>query len=156
MNSRIGSAVPAAVRRGATRATLLVAAGAAAAALTSCTRASEEARETPAGETPAAEAAAPEPVLSPAAQTALDSGNAAYRAGRYDEAMKRYNEVVAAAPEHPVAHFGIYMAAMALGDSARAESALVRVRETAPDGSLLLHAGPAGPHGAPTEAPRVH
>lgn len=113
---------------------LLVAAG----ALTSCHGAREEAGEEATGEGETVEA----PALPEAARAALDSGNAAYRHGRYDEALARYREVAAAAPEHPAGHFGVYMAAAALGDSMAAESALARVRQSAAgSAALMIHTG---------------
>lgn len=88
--------------------------------------------------------------FAPQAQLALDSGNAAYREGRYTDALARYREAAAAAPEHGAPLFGIYMAASALGDSALADSAQARLREMMPESEAeSLHLRPGGPHGVP-------
>jgi hypothetical protein len=66
----------------------------------------------------------PHTVLAPEAKAALDSGNADYRAHRYDAALAAYRRASALAPAHGAPYYGIYMAASALGQKAVADSAL--------------------------------
>jgi hypothetical protein len=66
--------------------------------------------------------------LAPAAREAVDRGNAAFRAKRYEEALREYRAAALAAPEHAVPLYGIQMAARALGNSALADSAMRRLR----------------------------
>ena len=72
--------------------TSLVVLAAAVAAAAACSRAPEPKR--PAGDSAAsataAAAAAPQGALTDAARASLDSGNTAYRAGRYDAALAHY------------------------------------------------------------------
>lgn len=72
---------------------------------------------------------------------ALDSGNAAYRERRFEDALEHYRTATDAAPDEPAGWFGIYMAQSALGDSAAADSALARTRDIAP-GATILHGSP--------------
>ena len=73
---------------------------------------------------PAAIANNPHTVLSPQAKAALDSGNALYRAHKYDAALAAYRAASALAPAHAAPYYGIYMAANALGRKPLADSAL--------------------------------
>jgi tetratricopeptide (TPR) repeat protein len=72
----------------------------------------------------------------------IDSGNAAYSAGNYEEALRHYRAAADAGPEIPATWFGIYMAQHALGNLAAADSALQRVRTVAPGASLLRPGSP--------------
>ena len=108
-----------------------------------------------------AAAAAPGMALPAAAQTALDAGNAAFRAAKYDSALSHYRAAAQAAPQHSAAWYGIPMVAQKTGNSALADSAAaeLRVRGGAAAG---FHGGatpaggdttkPVSPHGTP--APR--
>lgn len=73
----------------------------------------------------------------PAVLAQIDSGNAAYTAGRLEDALRHYTAASQAAPEIPSTWFGIYMAQHALGNLAAADSALQMAREAAPGASLL-------------------
>jgi len=87
---------------------------------------------------PAAIANNPHTVLPPAAKAALDSGNADYRAHRYDAALAAYRRASALAPAHGAPYYGIYMAASALGQKALADSALKAFSaRTAESGEIL-------------------
>lgn len=86
---------------------------------------SEEPPRFPIGE-PAERQAWPEGVAA-----AVDSGNAAFRAGDYGAARRHYAEATRAGPEVPAAWFGLYMAEGALGNAAAAESALARAGDMA-------------------------
>jgi len=72
----------------------------------------------------------------------IDSGNAAYSAGNYGEALRHYRAAADAGPEIPATWFGIYMAQHALGNLEAADSALQRVRTVAPGASLLRPGSP--------------
>lgn len=61
--------------------------------------------------------------LAPETRAALDSGNAAYRAGQYEKALKSYRDAAKSAPDNAAPYFGIYMAAGKLGNKALADSA---------------------------------
>jgi len=63
------------------------------------------------------------PPLPPRAREALDSGNAQYRARRYDAALASYRLAVKEAPGHISPEFGIYMVAQRLGNKLLADSA---------------------------------
>lgn len=75
--------------------------------------------------------------MDPAIAAALDSGNAAYRAGDYDEALRRYREAVRGDEELAAAWFGVSMAEAARGNIAAADSAMQRARELAPRATLI-------------------
>lgn len=65
----------------------------------------------------------PRDALPPAARSAIDSGNAQYRGGRFKEALASYRSAAKAAPDNASPYFGIYMAAQKLGDQKLADSA---------------------------------
>lgn len=71
----------------------------------------------------------------------IDSANAAYSAGDYDEANRLYREAAAMAPNVTASWFGIYMAEHARGNIAAADSAMARAQDLAP-GASLIHVGP--------------
>jgi hypothetical protein len=107
------------------------------------------------GATPAA------PQLPPAARVALDSGNAAYRAKAYPQALAQYRAAAAAAPDEAAPYFGIYMAAMALHNRALADSASTEIR-THTGGQMLtdsalrqLHSGTGLPSPHPPIRPQT-
>jgi tetratricopeptide (TPR) repeat protein len=68
--------------------------------------------------------------LDPALVEALDNGNAAYRAGDYQEALRYYQQAVDT-------DVGVYMAQLALGNAAAADSAMARAQELQPGASLI-------------------
>jgi tetratricopeptide (TPR) repeat protein len=79
--------------------------------------------------------------LSEEAQDYLDRGNDAQREGRYGDALALYRQAMELAHEHPVPQFGAYMAAMALGDSALADSLRARLEVSSPDLLEMVHPG---------------
>jgi tetratricopeptide (TPR) repeat protein len=79
--------------------------------------------------------------LSLEAQDFLDRGNVAQREGRYADALALYRQAMEMEPEHPVPQFGGLMAAMALGDSALADSLRARLEVSSPDLLEMLHPG---------------
>ena len=79
---------------------------------------------------PSASTAAPPPSGTPvteAARVALDRGNTAYRAGKYDEALSAYREAAKADTASAAPYFGVLMAAGKLGDSTLAASARAEI-----------------------------
>jgi tetratricopeptide (TPR) repeat protein len=79
--------------------------------------------------------------LSDEAQEFLDRGNMAQRDGRYGDALAFYRQAMELAPEHAVPQFGGLMAAMALGDSALADSLRAKLQESSPELLEMLHPG---------------
>jgi hypothetical protein len=71
----------------------------------------------------------------------IDSANAAYSAGDYDEAVRLYRSGSELAPDVTATWFGIYMAEHARGNVAAADSAMARAQSLAP-GASLIHGGP--------------
>jgi len=63
------------------------------------------------------------------AQALIDSGNAAYRAGDYTGAAKRFASAVVVSPEDPAAFYGLGMALAKLGRDNEARAAYARSRE---------------------------
>ena len=95
----------------------------AAVALAACSRQASQPK-IPLGQAQAAPAAqqAPDP-LPPSARGALDKGNQAFRAGKYDVALAAYREAASAAPSEAAPYFGVLMVAQKLGNKALADSA---------------------------------
>ena len=79
--------------------------------------------------------------LDSAVVAALDSGNAAYRIGNYERALEHYRSAVDAEEDLAAGWFGIYMAELALGNDAAADSAMERARASAP-GASMIHPAP--------------
>jgi len=94
--------------------------------------------------------------LPAAVRAQLDSGNAAYRAGDYQEARRHYRETVKAIPDLASGWFGIYMTAQATGDSALADSAKARMGEMGQAASAHMspHGGMSMPSGTTGATPR--
>lgn len=78
--------------------------------------------------------------LPPQVVAALDSGNAAYRRGDYEDALAFYQSVVDQDQDVAAGWFGIYMAELALGNPEAADSAMARAQNLAP-GASLIHPG---------------
>jgi Flp pilus assembly protein TadD len=68
---------------------------------------------------------------------AVDSGNVAYRARDFDTAVRHYRRGIQAGPDVGAAWFGLYMAELANGNAAAADSALEQARALMPGASLL-------------------
>jgi Flp pilus assembly protein TadD len=71
----------------------------------------------------------------------IDSANAAYSAGEYEEASRLYRRGTQLAPDVTATWFGIYMAEHARGNIAAADSAMQQAQSLAP-GATLIHVGP--------------
>ena len=76
-----------------------------------------------------AQATEAEAALGPAAQSALDSGNALFRQKQYIPALARYRAAAALAPDHAAPLFGAYMVAQATKDTKLADSVLAEIRK---------------------------
>lgn len=76
--------------------------------------------------------------LPPELVAALDSGNAAFRAGDYEAALQQYRKAVELRKDVAAGWFGVYMAQRALGNIAAADSALSVAQKLAP-GATLIH-----------------
>lgn len=70
--------------------------------------------------------------LSAEAQALIDSGNAAFKAGRHQDALDLYERASKVMPDHPAPWFGTYMAARELKMTALADSALKMIRMRVP------------------------
>lgn len=75
--------------------------------------------------------------LSDDARAQLDSGNVAFRAGDYPQALAHYTRVTELAPGDATGWFGVYMAHDAMGNKAAADSAIAQARSQAPGASLI-------------------
>lgn len=119
-----------------------------------CGSRSESAPRVPLSQLPVGESASsPARLLSPAelsplARTALDSGNAQFRSGRYRDALASYRVSVKEAPGHTAPEFGVYMAARKLGDAALADSALRIVNAHSANSSTWTDSAMQSAHGA--------
>jgi hypothetical protein len=89
-------------------------------ALAGCSRSE---RDDAAARAPAADTTAAAAPASGPAGPALEEGNAAYRARRWDVALARYRAAAQASPRSAAPYFGILMAARKLGNAPLADSA---------------------------------
>lgn len=87
----------------------------------------------PLSEASGAASSAPDPrtSLSPAARTAIDSGNAAFRAGQFEFALDQYKAAAREAPSSAAPYYGMYMVAGKLGRPKLADSAMALLKERA-------------------------
>jgi hypothetical protein len=69
---------------------------------------------------------------SPEFEAAIDSGNAAYRVGRYDEAADSFRQATELEPQIAAAWFGLHMAESARGNEDEAFEALQRAEALTP------------------------
>ena len=92
--------------------------------------------------------------MTAAVQELVTQGNDAQREGRYVDALDFYREAMAGEPNHPVPQFGALMAALALGETALADSLKGTLAESSPelltmlntDGGMGSEMGGADPH----------
>ena len=80
----------------------------------------------------------PHEQLTPDARVALDSGNAAFRAGKYDAALAQYRAAAKAEQKSAAPFFGIYMVAQKTGNKQLADSAIGVIRERASGTATML------------------
>ena len=89
--------------------------------------------------------------ISLTAQTAIDSGNVAYRRGDYKAANAFFRQAARAEPKNVAGWYGVYMAEAKLGNQAAADSAHAIVANLAPELPAGAHptaqsAAPKNPH----------
>lgn len=105
---------------------------AAAAVLIGCTTRAEPPKQPLGKATASADAETPARAALPQdAKNALDAGNAAFRAKKYDEALTQYRAAAKAAPNDVAPYYGIYMAANKLGKTAVRDSASALIAKDA-------------------------
>jgi Flp pilus assembly protein TadD len=75
--------------------------------------------------------------ISGDARIQLDSGNAAFRAQDFEQALVHFTRVTELEPDDATGWFGLYMAHDALGHTEAADSAIARARSEAPGASLI-------------------
>lgn len=75
--------------------------------------------------------------ISGDARIQLDSGNAAFRAQDFEQALVHFTRVTELEPDDATGWFGLYMAHDALGNTEAADSAIARARFEAPGASLI-------------------
>ncbi|MGD8276686.1 MAG: tetratricopeptide repeat protein [Gemmatimonadota bacterium] len=71
----------------------------------------------------------------------LDSGNAAFKAHDFEEALRHYQAAAEAGPDISATWFGVGMAQHALGNIPAADSAYARAKTEEPGASLLRPGG---------------
>jgi hypothetical protein len=100
--------------------------------------------------------------VSLTAQTALDSGNVAFRRGDIEAASKFFRQAAQADPKNVAGWYGVYMAESKLGNKAAADSAHAIVANMAPEMPAGAHptmetTAPKNPHaginGEPAKLP---
>ena len=77
--------------------------------------------------------------VSLTAQTAIDSGNVAYRRGDYKAATAFFRQAAQAEPKNVAGWYGVYMAEAKLGNKAAADSAHAIVANLAPEMPVGAH-----------------
>lgn len=101
------------------------------------------------------------PGLNAIAAARLDSGNVAFRARQYDQALRFYRAAAGDVPEHPAPWYGIYMVANATKNKALADTATKAIASRQGGSDLLgngmadNHQGGETPSGLPAEHPKV-
>jgi len=88
--------------------------------------------------------------LSDQAQLLVNQGNTAQREGRYAEALAFFGQASDIHPNHAVPQFGGLLAAMAVGDTALAQSFREKLEVSGPE--LLAMLGPGGTMGGMTSS----
>lgn len=113
---------------------------------------------------PVSDAPAPDQLpagMTPLSVAHLDSGNVAFRARQYDQAMVYYRKAVADVPDHAAPWYGIFMVAQATKNSALADSATNAIaartggKDLLANGMMNNHKGGETPSGLPADHPNV-
>ncbi|HSQ29979.1 MAG TPA: hypothetical protein VLN49_09025 [Gemmatimonadaceae bacterium] len=105
-------------------------------ALAACSREASQPKTPLAQSQPAAAQSVADP-LPAAARSALDQGNAEYRAGKFDAALASYRAAAKAAPSEAAPYFGVLMVAQKLGNKPLADSASRAIAERNGDRQML-------------------
>ncbi|MCU0633866.1 MAG: hypothetical protein MUE41_03240 [Gemmatimonadaceae bacterium] len=92
------------------------------------------------------------PAVPPAAAVHLDSGNTAYRAKAYDDALRHYRAAAAAAPDHAAPWYGVFMVGEVTKNKALTDSATAMVA-TRTGGAGLADSTMAKAHGGSAPMP---
>lgn len=116
---------------------LTFAAGAAL-ALAACSRGGEQPKVPLNQVTQQAQPTNPHDALPADARTAIDSGNAEYRAGRFASALEQYRLAAKAAPNNAAPYFGIYMVAKKQNNAKLADSAMAQIKDKATGAAKML------------------
>ena len=106
-------------------------------ALAACSREASQPKTPLAQAQPAAAAQSVADPLPAAARSALDQGNAEYRAGKFDAALASYRAAAKAAPSEAAPYFGVLMVAQKLGNKPLADSASQAIAERNGDRQML-------------------
>lgn len=88
----------------------------------------------------------PHDALAPEARTALDAGNAAFRAGKLDDALTQYRLAAKAEPDNAAPYYGIYMVAQKKGDKKLMETAMADVQAHSKGSKMLTDSSMAKVH----------
>ena len=118
--------------------------------LAACSREASQPK-TPLGQAQAQPAAATQTVADPlpaSARSALDQGNANYRAGKFQEALDSYRAAAKAAPTEAAPYFGVLMVAQKLGNKPLADSASRAIAERNGDRQMLTDSSMRALHAA--------
>lgn len=97
---------------------------------------------------PAATPTSARDLLPEAARTALDAGNEAFRAKKYDDALKSYRDAARAAPDNASAFYGIYMVAQKTGNTKLADSATKEIAARTAQAPMLVDSAMRSVHTA--------
>ena len=88
----------------------------------------------------------PHELLAPQARVALDSGNVAFRAGKYDAALTQYRVAAKEDQKSAAPFFGIYMVAQKVGNQKLADSAMAVIRTRSGNATMLTDTSMAKVH----------
>jgi Flp pilus assembly protein TadD len=116
--------------------------------LAACSREAAQPKTPLAQAQPAAATQAVADPLPSAARSALDQGNASYRAGRFQAALDSYRAAAKAAPSEAAPYFGVLMVAQKLGNKALADSASQAIAARNGDGQMLTDSSMRALHAA--------
>ena len=120
----------------------------AAVVLAACSREASPPKTPLAQPQPAAATQAVADPLPSAARSALDQGNANYRAGKFQAALDSYRAAAKAAPTEAAPYFGVLMVAQKLGNKSLADSASQAIAERNGDRQMLTDSAMKALHAA--------
>jgi len=97
----------------------------------------------------------PHEQLAPEARVALDSGNVAFRAGKYELALAQYRAAAKAEGKSSAPFYGIYMVAQKLGNKTLADSVMAVIRDRSGAGNALTDTAMAKMHNVAKAKPSI-